>query len=272
MGRERQEVKQITKRWVMDNCTNVTERDMGMLKILANRRLLRRDHIQSLYPKFPSTDYLNKRLSILYNKHIIDRIYPPVGMGKGSSKQHICLDRAGIILLGMDKYNKPIQYDTEGNKSLFMGWKHRIALNDYECRIREYCNSHDLSIIKIESEKDHPYHNTKIIPDIFLFIKNNTKGHLFFIEVDLGTEDLPYVKDKMQGYVNYYMSKSWIREKWARVFKNPTYPQVIFLTEEGRNSRVKSIQDHVNSYSLKFHVGFHSELTKILNSIIKEDS
>jgi hypothetical protein len=266
---ERPEVKQITKQWVKENCYNITDRDMGLLRLLADRRLLRRDQIERLYREFPSTDYLNKRLNILYRKHVIDKIYPPVGLGKGSSKQHICLDRAGVILLGIEKYNKPIKVDKDGNRSLPLGWEHIVMLNEYECRIREFFNGVQDEVLMYNVEEPLYYNDTKIIPDIFCLIKHNGKGYLFFIEVDLGTEDIPYVKKKIDSYVDYYTSRAWLQQKWSRVFKIPTFPRVLIFTENNRPKRVNTLREYTKEMSVRFHIDEHDNLFKVLNNITK---
>ena len=89
-GYTRPDIKTITKQYAKENYKSITERDMGLIKtfIKNNRRLLRRDQLERLYPAFASADRLNKRLKLLFQKHIIDRIYPPVGLGQGSSQQY----------------------------------------------------------------------------------------------------------------------------------------------------------------------------------------
>jgi hypothetical protein len=262
---ERPEVKLISKQWVRENCRNVTDRDLGLIKAVYQRRLVRRDQIEILYPEFPSTDFLNKRLTKLYKQHIIDRTYPPVGLGEGSSKQHICLDRAGAILLGIEKYNKPINPD----KTLPLGWEHRIALNEYECIIRQTVKLLGAEIKLYQVEQPHAYLDTKLIPDINCLITCNGKGYLFFIEVDLGTEDIPYVKRKLDSYVDYYMSREWLKEPWARVFKIPTFPRVLFLTENKRTKRQNSLQEHTKDSGVNFLIDFHENFREILRGIVK---
>ncbi|AGY47006.1 plasmid replication-relaxation protein [Bacillus phage CampHawk] len=266
----RPEVKQVSKQWVRENCKNVTERDKGLIRLLIdnNRRILRRDQIEVLYPEFPSSDYLNKRLKLLYDKHVIDRIYPAVEPGKGSSKQHICLDRAGSILLGLENYSKPIS-TKNGVKSLPLGWEHKVKLNDYECLIKKTVSELGGKVLLYQTEKALTFGDTKIIPDIFFLISCNKKGYMYFVEVDLGTEDLPYVKKKIDSYMKYYASKAWIREKWAGVFGSPVFPRVLFLTEEGRTKRVKALTEYTKDMSVKFRFGFHSDLKDLLGKMAK---
>lgn len=266
---KRPEVKQITKQWVKENSHNITERDVGLLTLLMEHRLLRRDQIQRLYPEFPSTDYLNKRLNILYKKHFIDKIYPIVGMGKGSSKQHICLDRAGILYMDIEGYNKPIKTDKEGNKSLPLGWEHIVMLSEYQCKAREFFNDGYGSLRHYWTELPHHYADTKLIPDITFVATHKGKGYVFFVEVDLGTEDIPYVKKKLDSYIDYYMSKRWVNTQWAKLFKTPTFPRILFLTENGRDKRINTLREHVKHSSLRFHIDEHDNLFKVLHSIVK---
>jgi Replication-relaxation len=266
---ERPEVKQITRQWVRENGHNITQRDIGLLKMLADHRLLRRDQIQTLYPEFPSTDFLNKRLNILYKKHFIDKIYPSVGLGKGSSKQHICLDRAGIIFLELEGYNKPIRTDKDGSKSLPLGWEHVVMVNDYHCKIKEFFKGEGNGIIKSWTEEPLPYNDTRLIPDIMFIAKYGGKGYLFCIEVDLGTEDVPYVKKKLSSYTDYYLSKMWLGTEWAKVFKTPTFPRVLLMTENGRTKRVNSLREHVKDSGIRFFVEEHQHFMPLLKHIVK---
>lgn len=265
----RLDVKQVSKLWVQENCKNITQRDIGLLELLSKRRLLRRDQIYRLYPKFASVDVLNKRLKMLYNKHVIDRIRPPVRQGEGSSQQYVCLDRAGIILLGLDKYNKPIYINNIGNKSLFLGWEHRVLINEYECIIKEVITRLGGRLLIYLSESPVMFNNTKLIPDIFILMSRNNKGYLMYIEIDQGTEDIPYVKNKLNSYMDYYISKRWLQEPWARVLSPPSFPGIYFFTQDNRSKRIATLQNYTSEKSVKFKFYFHSQLPLIIEDILK---
>jgi hypothetical protein len=201
--------------------------------------------------------------------HIVDKVYPSVGLGEGSSKQHICLDRAGIILLGLEKYNKPINTDREGNRSLPLGWEHKVALNDYECWIRKVVEELGGQITLYEVEEANPYLDSMLKPDVMCLIKYNGKGFLFFIEVDMGTEDVPYIKNKINSYVDYYASKQWTKRQWAKLFKTPTFPRVLFFTENGRTKRINSLEEYTKDMSVRFIFGYHNNFREKLIDILK---
>jgi len=262
----RPEVKQVTRQWVRENCKNVTDRDKELLKVIEKHRILRRDHIEILFPEFPSSDYLNKRLAILYKMHMIDRTYPQVGLGEGSSKQHVCLDRAGMILLDNETYNKPIRPD----KSLPLGWEHIVTLNDYKCRITQFFKKIGGKVLYCELEQTCRFSGKKLIADIILIVQHNKKGHSFIIEVDLGTENLPFLKKKIDSYRDYYLTKTWVGEPWARVFKTPVFPRVLLMTENGRVGRINSLREYTkDSGGIRFLVDQHNNLEKIFHSITK---
>jgi hypothetical protein len=273
---DRQEVKQITKQWVRDNCKYITERDMKLLELLYVRRFLRRDQIEGLMPGvFASTDKLNRRLKKLYELHVIDRIRPKVGMGMGSSKHYVCLDRAGFLLLDVKPY-KYIQ-ERDGIKFLNQKWEHLAMIHDYEIMVRELAKEMGMVGLCYWVEEPIYYDNTSVIPDLLCVIqKDNEYPISFFIEVDLDTENIPALKGKVENYRNCYMSKTWTKEEWAldirRAFPNKPvqFPRILLFTNDGLTRRVNTMREYVkDTGSLKFHVDYHSNARKIIEKIIK---
>lgn len=268
----RPEVKVITKQYMRDNYKNITERDLGLLRLLADnkRRLLRRDQIERLYPEFASTDRLNKRLKVLFQKHIIDKIYPPVGLGQGSSKQYVCLDRGGWGLLGFEKYNKPITLDPVGNRSIFSGWEHKVEINECECVIKDLVSALKGDVLLYSVEEMNEYtdeagEKRKIVPDILCILRINGRGYLLIIEVDMGTEDIPTLKNKLDSYRSWYISKCWANSAWSTLFRTPAFPRVLFMCKDAGNRRLGILREYTEGSSIRFT--FSSE--DIENSIKK---
>jgi hypothetical protein len=260
---------------MQENYQNITNRDKELLNLLISnkRRLLRRDQIQRLYTGFASTDRLNKRLKMLFQKHIIDRIYPTLGPGQGSSKQYICLDRGGYGIIGIEKYNKPIFLDSQGNRCLFSGWRHKVELNECECQLLELMKNIDGSILYYEVEESYEYHNIegetkKIIPDIICILKVQGKGFLLAIEVDMGTEDIPSIKSKIDAYKHWHLSKTWVTTSWSKKFKNPVFPRMVFITDDNIR-RIKTINDYMKDGSIRYKVGYREMFTDLIKEIIK---
>jgi hypothetical protein len=276
---DRPEVKRITKEWVRDNCRSiVTDRDMEILKLLnaKKRRLLRRDQIQALLPGlFPNEDRLQRRLKQLYSYHIIDRICPKVGLGEGSSKQYICLDRAGVILLGEDynEHNKMI-VDNDGNKSLISGWRHRVAINDYEILVRDIVNGLGGKVLQHKTEKPVPYGNNTVIPDLFFMVHCDGRTSVFFVEVDRGSEDVPFLAKKFDKYRECFRYKQWMKMEWAKAYAKAygsvPFPKVLLFTEDGRSKRVESLRSRSGSTQmLTFIIDYHCNAEETIGAIIK---
>jgi len=118
-------------------------------------------------------------------------------------------------------------------------------------------------------EEPYYYGDTKIIPDVFIFIACGGKGYVFYLEVDLGTEDIPYIKDKLDKYKEYYMSRAWVKEKWTKAFDVSPFPRMLFITEDGRSKRVKTLSNYVEGGSVDFRFMYHSEFKEVFSSILK---
>jgi hypothetical protein len=266
---DRPEIKHVSKAWVKDNCkTSLTDRDMDLLRLIHKKQLLRRDQIQALLPgAFPNEDRLQKRLLKLYQMHIIDRICPKVGIGEGSSQQHVCVDRAGAILLDIQEgFNKFIQ-GTEGNKWLPQRWRHVVAINDYEILIRDIVRDMGGEVLYYTVEREIKYAHTCVKPDILCLIRWEGKPSLFIVEVDLDTEDMKTLKNKVHNYKACYLSGAWRNTKWARAFKTdrPPFPKILFFTEDDRPKRVKTLKEYVkDTGSVKFQADHHCNAREII--------
>lgn len=223
----------VSKTWVEENSQNLTSRDEGLLKIIHQKRYLKRDQIEILYPHFASTNVLNRRLKTLFEKHFIDRFYPSVRTGEGSSQQYVCLDRAGAVLFDLGPFRKPIRYGPEGERYLPQDWRHHSLIIDAECAIRK-----EFDVVLMEQEERRIFGRDRIlIPDILTIVRVQNKGGAFFLEVDMGTEDIGIIREKVERYKQYYWSRAWMREKWVGLFKAPIFPSLIFLNNSSEQRR-----------------------------------
>lgn len=267
---DRPEIKQVTKQWVSENCDHIlVDRDWELLELLDKYRLLRRDQIQALLPgAFPNEDRLQRRLKRLYELHIVDRICPKLGVGEGTSKQHVCLDRAGFMLLEKEQ-NKYIQ-GKDGNKSLPSNWKHKIAIYDYEVLIRNIVESIGGEVIDRWVEDPIKHNNTSLIPDLMVVVKYK-RYHILAIEVDLCTEDVKTVRGKFENYKQCRHAGTWAHKDWATMFKNPVFPKILFFTNNGRAQRVERLGKIASEeYSgLRIKVDFHENAREVIQTILK---
>lgn len=277
---ERQEVFQISQAWVEENCHRVTDRDVQLGRLLLKRKLLRRDQIEVLHAGFrglanPEVQ-INRRLRVLFDSHFIDRVFPNVLPGAGSSQAVIALDRAGAIVL--DAQFKPVirhQKDRFGNiaRILPINYRHTLGVNDFEVSLVQWCFSNGAEILRwrldFENVRRFSYNGEwSIRPDGFGIVKTpNGKGKAFFFEYDTGTEDVRYrtkfkkLTAKFKGYAAYKSSGAWMQEDWASKLKE--FPVMIFLSEDKR--RIEPLRE------LAATMGLNSIINEFENrdSIIK---
>jgi len=114
----------------------------------------------------------------LYRLNCINRFFPPVEQGKGSSKAHYCLDRAGFKALKINNFQR--------YKKLPIDYKHKILVADF--RIEAFKSGWDWG----ELEKDFEI----LKPDIF-YLYNSRE---IFVEVDTGSENKRKLKKKGEKY------------------------------------------------------------------------
>lgn len=195
------------------------------LRLIDEKRYLKRDHILTyMSDKYPSIRVLNRRLKVLYENYYIDRVFPPVELYKGSSQQFVCLDKAGWYLLGYDKYNKPFKI-RDGILSLPSGWKHYETILDIDCYLRNKYNT-----LLSNIQRKIKFQEKEFIPDLLSVIESKENGFVFFIEVDMGTEDSKIIKDKIKIYNDYFQSNGWKEGVWNQYFEEPVFPMIIFYT------------------------------------------
>jgi len=118
----------------------------------------------------------NPRLRILFELHCIDRLFPPVAVGEGSSKQHLIIDYAGAKVLNLDNFKK-IQ-------ELTNNYQHSVLVAEY--RLQAYKAGFSWGIKE--------YKLGECIADIYY------SNYHIAVEVDRGTESHNTLEGKAKKY------------------------------------------------------------------------
>lgn len=114
---ERNEISKINSDWVQLNCKNITKREVDILKIINDRKLVRRDHLEIIHDSYRKlgknrTSLLNRSLKKLFEKSCLDKCHEEPEFQKGNLPAVFGLDRAGAIILGLDKkFRRRIKQD-----------------------------------------------------------------------------------------------------------------------------------------------------------------
>lgn len=227
----------------------VTLRDLEILELLAFHPFLTTNQLEMMvFNNLSPSSWRNKaneRIRRLYNAQCLDRFFPPVGEGMGSSVQHLILDYAGYKVLAKSK-------DYEGKSNwrkvsyIPQDYKHTLKVFDFKALLhvlnRQLGSTDEGTVGEIIhwGNKGYKFIHAEngrvkkktIIPDAFCIYKYTGHGHIksFFLECDNSTEPMKTLKDKIINYRNFYESNEWKTEKWYGALRR--FPTVIFVFHE----------------------------------------
>lgn len=139
----------------------------------------------------------SNRLKKLFELGCIDRFFPMTPSGKGTEPVHVVLNLIGAKIIKHDgRFRRTILL----NKS----WRHTATVNEYLSLMYKDYDSYKIEDPLIWDE-------TKIVPDI-KFFKDDKE---IFVEVDMGTESIILLKDKISKYCDY---QRWANEDIEVIF------------------------------------------------------
>ena len=189
-------------------------RDVEVLKAVAEYRILRQDHIQSLF--FGSKSTAQYRLSHLYQHGFLARHFLPVF--EGWSPTLYTLDKRGLALLktehGME--HAPIWNSENGHEFL----SHTLAITDVRIAITLACRAAGYTLMQWKGEADLKAdydrvsvtdaqgkpQSISLIPDSFFTIETPRGKTSCFLEMDMGTMTLGRFQTKIRAYLAYVQS------------------------------------------------------------------
>lgn len=275
---EREEIQKVTLDWINTNC-NLTQREKEILQLVYDRKLIRRDHLETISPSFRSvganrTVLLNRAIKKLYGKMCLDKVHEPQEIGKGNKPSIVGLDKAGSLILGV-----PHKRRIAHKKSIFKGkeyitrslpanFKHINGINQLEVDTILYCEESNciLETWKHELGREIYYGTEKIliIPDIYMELLIKDKKLICFIEFDTGSENhryksnFPIIHDKIIKYKKYKVSKVW--EDNFEYF-----PMLLLVTED--NKRIPYFNQKCKELGLQGFGVYHKNYTNFLRHL-----
>lgn len=250
---ERVHVERITEEWVENNCTNVTERDMEMLRLLSKFSIMSSEHLYYLtpgtqqaapfYTLFQGRKRCNERIRQLFDLHCVNKASPKLPQGEGTSPQYIWLDRAGIKLLDLNRRAK---------NEIPQDYKHQSLILDTYCElvIAERCQRWSIIHLEVEEKQE----TWRLIPDLHAILRFGQKGGLFFIEVDRSEKKEADEKQKLHAYKDWQLSGIWKNEPWQKKLPHPSFPRIVYLFDETKRhwkKRAHSLATYANEIGLK---------------------
>lgn len=242
---EREEISKVTLDWVKSNCKPTT-REIELLGIVKERKLVRRDHLEILVPSYRHlgenrTRLINRSIRKLFDNLCLDKVHEKQDLGKGNSPCIVALDRGGSLLLNLSHkrripHNKMlVNGQVEIRRSVPLTYRHANGVNQTEVDTILFCEQHGYEILEWNHEvgREFQFNNEKIlmIPDVSIKLKIKNKIVNIFLEYDTGTEGIrskksfPVIHEKVLNYRRYKLSKLWEEN-----FKS--FPMVFLVTED----------------------------------------
>ncbi len=203
-----------------------TERDVAIVKLVYQYRLLSQQQLERLLGKSRST--VQQSLVRLYHHRYLERVFLPIAKF-GSSPTLYILDKRGIELLMRQGIEDFPGIPNKNLSGLFL--EHTLAMNEFRIALTQACRTQGWTIETwlTENELKADYDRVKVrgkgqpvalIPDSYFMIDIPEKGVAhFFLEMDRGTMTARRFKEKVEAYVTYYRSGGYAQRYNAQGFR-----------------------------------------------------
>lgn len=243
----REEVQKVTSDWVQMNC-KLTEREEEILRLVHERKLVRRDHLEVISESYRElgdnrTRLMNRAIKKMFKNMCLDKVHEKQEIGKGNSPSIVGLDRAGSMILDIPHKARIIQKKTLFNGRWYIkrylpaNYKHINGVNQMEVDTISFCQDTESEIVKWEIEKGKEFYyggeKIHVIPDVFTELKIRGKSLLLYLEYDTGSENFrhknnfPIIHEKILKYRKYQLSKLWET-------RYSSFPILLLVTEDDK--------------------------------------
>ena len=206
----------------------LTERDVLLLSLIWQYRVLRRDQIQRLL--FPSKNTANERLKRLYQHGFLQRRWLPIEYGQGMSQALYLLDARGADLLaqrcGVDRGTMHWRASHSRASSPFL--LHTLFINDVRAALTVAAESAGYRIERwltqeeLSASPDYVHlsgadgsRRVAVIPDSYFCLRLGSRRAHFFIEADRATLSNRRWAQRVSAYLEYVRSGQYTRRYGA---------------------------------------------------------
>ena len=200
----------------------LTERDVAIILAVNENRFLSRDQIQRLH--FPDVSFQAccRRLKKLSDQRFLARLRRPVAVG--SSQAVFGLDKRGadVVSVSLEIGKGKVKWTRDSNRVEWMFMEHTLGISEFKvCLDVALAERPEELIFYQRGDRSHLRRinmtGTKkkyfvVAPDAFFGIESGRGKHIFFLEVDMGTEPLSRFTEKIVAYKRYWKSHQYTEE------------------------------------------------------------
>jgi hypothetical protein len=197
----------------------LTKRDLEILKIVQDFRLLTSAHIQALADG--SNQGILRRLQKLFHAGHLDRLSPRPKYGEGSAKLVYAITNKGVSVLQKEGLiEEPSQTDRNyQNRNLHdLSVPHRLLISHIRATLTAACKTHPERRLfvwregpttqdAIEVALSDGYTRIPVAPDAFFGIEDTKGRTYYFLEADRGTMTVKRYHLKLKAYDAYWRAR-----------------------------------------------------------------
>ncbi len=197
-------------------------RDVAIIMAVHENRFLSRDQIQRLHFVGVSVQMCCGRLKKLSDQRFLARLRRSVAVG--SSQAVFGLDKRGadVVATSLEVGRGKVRWTRDSNRVEWMFMDHTLGVSEIKVCLditlarrpeeiffyQRGDRSHLRRINMIGAKKKY----FVVAPDAFFGIKSGRGKHIFFLEVDMGTEPLSRFAEKVVAYKRYWKSRQYTEE------------------------------------------------------------
>ncbi len=200
----------------------LTARDVAIILAVYENRFLKRDQIQRLHFAGASVFACNRRLKKLDEHNFLDKLIKPVAVG--SHQIVYALDRCGadIVAATLEIDRHKVRWNRANNRVEFLFLEHTLGVSEFRvCLDLALAGRREELLFYQRGDKSHLRRISMtgakkkyfvVAPDAFFGIQSGRGKHIFFLEVDMGTETLSRFAEKIVAYKRYWKSGQYKEE------------------------------------------------------------
>ena len=200
----------------------LTPRDVSIILSVYENRFLKRDQIQRLHFADASRIACSMRVKKLYEHKFLDRFEKPVI--RGSHQLIYALDKRGadVVAATLEIDRHKVRWNRANNRVEFLFLEHTLGISEFRiCLDVALVGRPEELIFWQRGDKSHLRRISVtgakkkyfvVAPDAFFGIQSGRGKHIFFLEVDMGTETLSRFVEKIVAYKRYWKSRQYTEE------------------------------------------------------------
>lgn len=246
-------VTKITKEKVQLAKSKMKDIDYEILQLVQKLKIVTSSQIAKLLfykdknQKFAQI-YCNNHLKKLYELGCIDRFFPITENGKGSEPAHIVLGPVGAKILNIKGFRRI--------KTVNKNWRHTVMINEvfanFFLKYQIICWKKE---VKMKWE-DHATRQKQQQADVLMGYIYNEKEKYALLEIDMGTESIKTLMNKVKNYNEYFQTSYFMKDSWQPYLKDniAIIPQIWFVMRYEKDANhLKNKLQKINS-NIEFKV------------------